>query len=62
MDLEKILPTNGPSIDEVKKYIRTLENVLQSYDLSDKDFLELSRLCGCLDAALEPLVLDEGDE
>ena len=47
---------------EVKKYIRTLENVLQSYDLSDKDFLELSRLCGCLDAALEPLVLDEGDE
>ena len=29
MDLEKILPTNGPSIDEVKKYIeKYLEEIV----------------------------------
>ena len=29
MDLEKILPTNGPSIDEVKKYIeKYLEEII----------------------------------
>ena len=34
MDLEKILPTNGPSINEVKKYIKKKTQIEKGQNFS----------------------------
>lgn len=49
---------------EVKNHVRNLEQVLQSFDVSDKQFMQISRLCGALEGSLEAVLnpVLEGDD
>tara|TARA_B100001996_G_C18185199_1_gene409899 strand:+ start:278 stop:457 length:180 start_codon:yes stop_codon:yes gene_type:complete len=49
---------------EIKKHVRTLEQVIQSFDVSDKEFMQISRLCGALEGSLEATLnpVLEGDD
>ncbi len=49
---------------EVKNHVRNLEQVLQSFDVSDKQFMQISRLCGALEGSLEATLnpVLEGDD